>query len=157
MAPVRYRHHRHHHHRHMGNSMRKYATTFILWASLLINEFHTLFSNSKMINVTGGQVTEQWYVYLLCCCFNGLMFYAAWFSYQENKVNRTSRAVYVIFVSIDMIMFFINFKQRDYESIYTFLLISWPIVYNQWYEPLFKKLKKYFNATKDRKGDIIAR
>lgn len=118
--------------------MRRYATSLILWASLLVNEAHSLFSTTgllkmyadKQIIVTGGSVTVQWYVWLIGNSLWGIMIAAAILFYRENKINRTSIKAYLLFCLIDFAMLFINFKQHDYEAIYTFLMIGWVLIYN---------------------------
>lgn len=118
--------------------MKQYATTLILWASLLVNEAHTLFSD-RMITYAGRPMALSWFVWFVSNSLWGVMVAAAILFYKDNRINRTTVKAYFLFCVVDAAMLFINFKQREYESIYTLLLIGWVIIYN--------------HGTKERKGN----
>lgn len=132
--------------------MKQYATTLILWASLLVNEAHTLFSNTRMVKVTGGQIPERWYVWLASDSLFTIMLLTAFVLYQPNKVNIAAVRAFICFAVCDLVMFFINFRQHDYEAIYTILFISVFFFYGQ-YDKLMIMIKKFIHGTKERKGN----
>lgn len=112
--------------------MKKYATSLILWASLLISELHTLFGSQLTNWILAKRVDmplnwnikyatdELWFV---------MMGFAILF-YTPNRINRASVISYIVFCIIDLLMYFVNYKTEGYGAIYTALLITWIIVYN---------------------------
>jgi len=111
--------------------MRKYLTTLIIWASLMVNELHSLWETSSKTIVAGGvSMPVQWYVWFLCNSAWGIMMAAAMYFYAQNRINRTTILAYLLFCCADIVMFLYNYKQEGYESVYTILLISWILIYN---------------------------
>jgi len=126
--------------------MRKYATTLIIWASLLNNELHTLWEgSSKTIIVNGSAMPLQWYVWFACNSIWGLLMGLAFWLYVPNRINSTTVKAYTLFCAWDLVMYFYNYKQEGYEAIYTYLLIAWIIIYN-----------RHGNSTSNRQGNLIA-
>lgn len=121
--------------------MKTYATTLILWASLLINEAHALFEDSAKIF---HNMPLQWYVWFACNSIWGLLMGLAFWLYVPNRINRTTVKAYTLFCAWDLVMYFYNYKQAGYEAIYTYLLIAWIIIYN-----------RNGNNTSNRKGNLI--
>jgi len=105
----------------------KYATTIILWLSLIVTEIHSLVENTV---ATFNGMTLQWYLWLSGNEAAAVFIAAALYFYKENKINRTSVKAYFLFCITDMVMFFVNYKQDGYEAIYTLLLIFWILIYN---------------------------
>lgn len=135
--------------------MRTYATSILLWASLIINEAHTLFSPDygllKMyanvqVNFHGFTFPIQWFAWLISNSIWGVLIGSAVLLYKENKINRAAVRAYFTFCVIDTFMFFYNYKQHDYAAIYTVLFASVFFFYGQ-YDKLMIRLKKYFNGT----------
>lgn len=110
--------------------MRRYATSLILWASLLVNEAHSLFTNAGAVVFHGQQMSAQWFVWLVGNSLWGVLMAGAILLYRENRVNRTTVRAYLLFCLADTAFLFINYKQSGYEAIYTFLLIGWILIYN---------------------------
>lgn len=121
----------------------RYATTILIWVSLLVNEAHTLFTGSGNVNFHGVVMPLQWAVWFISNSVWGIIMGAAILLYQRNRTNEASVKAYLIFCTIDLIMLLVNYKQSGYEAIYTALLISWLLIYNY--------------GTKDRQGDIVTR
>ncbi len=126
--------------------MKNYATTLIIWLSLLNNELHTLWEHSsKTIIVNGSAMSVQWYVWFACNSIWGLLMGLAFWLYVPNRINRTTVKAYTLFCAWDLVMYFYNYKQAGYEAIYTYLLIAWIIIYN-----------RNGNSTSNRQGNLIA-
>lgn len=114
--------------------MRNYATTLIIWASLIIGELHTLWENSKQtanwIISKRVEMPVQWNVkYATDEIWFVLMGFAIYL-YLPNRINRATVKAYIAFCFLDMLMYFYNYKQQGYEAVYTFLLITWVLIYN---------------------------
>lgn len=124
--------------------MRKYATTLIIWASLLTNELHSLWENSHAtITVMGNKMSMQWYVWFACNSLWGVLMGLSLWLYVPNRINRTTVMAYTLFCVCDLVMYFYNYKQSGYEAIYTYLLIAWILIYRNG------------NSTTNRQRDII--
>lgn len=63
---------------------------------------------------------ELWSILMVCAIL----------VYKPNRINKTTVTAYLYFCIVDAGMYFHNYKLRDYESIYTFLLIAWVVIYN---------------------------
>jgi hypothetical protein len=134
--------------------MRKYATTLILWATLLLNELHTLWAGStRYVMIEGQKVSAQWYVWLASdSVFTILLLLAAFVFYQPNRVNIAVVRAYIAFACCDLLMFFINFRQHDYGVVYTVAFAAPFFFYGQ-YDKLIYWIKNYRNGTANRKGN----
>lgn len=53
----------------------------------------------------------------------------ALFAYRSNRVNRTSATVFLIWVIVDTVMYFCNYKQGPYGIIYFALAGIWIFIY----------------------------
>lgn len=114
--------------------IRTYATTLIIWASLLIGELHTFWENStrreNWILTKSVVMPMQWNVkYATDQAWFILMAFAIYL-YLPNRINRTTALAYALFCIADTFMYFYNYKQEGYGWVYTFLLITWIIIYN---------------------------
>lgn len=128
--------------------MRKYATTLIIWASLIIGELHTLWENStkeaNWIWTKNVQMPIQWNVKYAADEVWFILMAVAILLYVPNRINRTTVLAYLTFCILDLVMYFYNYKQEGYEAIYTYLLIAWILIY------------RHGNSTTNRQRDIIA-
>lgn len=61
----------------------------------------------------------------------GILMACAILVYKPNRINKTTVTAYLYFCIVDAGMYFYNYKLKEYESIYTFLLIAWIIIYNR--------------------------
>lgn len=55
---------------------------------------------------------------------------AAILLYVPNRTNKATVKAFLIYCSLDLVMYFYNYKQEGYGAIYTILLISWILIYN---------------------------
>ena len=101
---------------------------------MLIGEVHTLFENSThSVNfVWNGEVVMpvQWAAKYITDQIWFVIVFAALVLYKDNKINRTTCKVALIYAIADTFMFFYNYKREGYEIIYLIILISWILIYN---------------------------
>jgi hypothetical protein len=113
---------------------RQYYTTLLIWFSLLTSEVHTIWEGSKVnanwILTKNVPMNLQWNIKYLTDEIWFVLLAASIYYYVPNKINRTTAKAYFCFCVVDLCMYFYNFKQEGYDSIYTFLLIAWIIIYN---------------------------
>ena len=132
----------------MGIHLKQYATTLIIWASLIIGELHTLWENSKVsenwIITKYVPMPVQWNVKYVTDEIWFIMMGVAIYLFIPNRINRTTVKSYTLFCAWDLVMYFYNYKQAGYEAIYTYLLIAWIIIYN-----------RNGNSTSNRQGNLI--
>lgn len=114
--------------------MKRYATTLLIWASLIVGEVHTFFENSQSVQnwIVFDYVPMllQWNVKFLGNELTGILIGLALILYQENRINRTTAKVYILFMIADFLMYFCTYKRDWYEWVYLFVLISWILIYN---------------------------
>ncbi len=114
--------------------MRKYTTTIIIWASLLIGELHTLWEkctiNQNWIISRKVMMPVQWNIKYATDELWFVLMGLAILWYQDNRINKTTVLAYIAFCIVDFLMYFWNYKQTGYGAIYTFLLIAWILIYN---------------------------
>lgn len=116
--------------------MRKYATTLIIWASLLLSELHTFWEQTNQeISFTIGKyypMNIQWAVKYMTDEFLFPLLALAVVLYKPNRINKASVLAYISFCIGDVGLFFYDFKQDGelYQWNYLLLLISWILIYN---------------------------
>ncbi len=114
--------------------MKKYRTTLLIWASLLVSELHSLWENCKVnqnwIFKERVVMSVQWNVKNVTDEIWFIMMALAILVYEKNRINRTTVLAYTAFCIIDMFMYFYNYKREGYGAVYTFLLIAWILIYN---------------------------
>lgn len=112
----------------------RYLTSILLYVGLLIGEVHTLFENcSYKVNfvlIQDVSMPVQWAAKYITDELWFVIAFAALVVYRDNKINRTTCIVALIYSIADMVLFFVNYKQQYYESVYLILLISWILIYN---------------------------
>jgi len=115
--------------------MRRYATTLIIWVSLIIGELHTLWRyNTEVVNWTITKKVEiplnwavKWETDELWFILMGL----AILYYIPNRINRATVLSFLIFCVGDWFLYHWDYKsQETYGWLYTILLISWILIYN---------------------------
>jgi len=115
--------------------MKKYATTLLIWASLIIGELHTLFEKVEgkynWIVADYKPMKLSWnFKYAADQIWFILIGFAVLF-YTPNRINKTTVQAYIAFCFVDICMYFYNYKQQGYEAIYTLLMIFWIIIFNK--------------------------
>ena len=119
--------------------MRKYATTLIIWASLIISELHSFWENTTQqanwILDEYVPMSVQWNVKNVTDELWFIMMGVALLVYVPNRINRTTAAAFTLFCIADFFMYFYNYKQAGYGALYTFLLIAWILIYNHGTRP----------------------
>lgn len=114
--------------------IRQYATTLIVWASLLVGELHTFWENgtAKVNWILTKEVVMpiQWNVKYAADELWFILMAFAIYLFKDNRINRTTALSYAVFCMADMFMYFYNYKQEGYGAMYTLLLITWIIIYN---------------------------
>lgn len=114
--------------------MKKYRTTLLIWASLLIGELHSLWekctTNQNWILTKKVVMPIEWNVKYVSDEVWFIMMALAILFYEKNRINRTTVLAYTAFCIIDMFMYFYNYKREGYGAVYTFLLIAWILIYN---------------------------
>jgi len=116
--------------------MKRYATTLIIWGSLLLSELHTLWEEStasaNWILTKNIVMPLQWNVKYVTDEVWFVLIGLSIYYYQPNRINTTTVKAYVGFCIFDLLMYFYNYKQEGYGWGYTLLLISWIIIYNRY-------------------------
>lgn len=116
--------------------LREYATSLLIWASLLIGEVHTFWEGTtKQVSFTISKYTPmntQWAVKYITDEVWFLIIGVAILMYRNNRINRTSALAYLAFCGFDVVLFFYDFKQNGelYQWNYLVLLVSWILIYN---------------------------
>lgn len=119
--------------------MRKYATSFILLAALTVGELHSLWANDT--RVQNWILTEYrpmvmaWNVTFAGMQLTIILYFVAWLLYRSNKVNRTTVLAFFWFAIFDTIVYFYNYKIRDFGQMYYWFAAFWVISYywkNNW-------------------------
>lgn len=115
--------------------MKTYATTLLLWLALLVGELHTLWEDStKEVNwILSEKVMMpiQWNVKYAGDELMGILVALSIVFYRGNRINNTAAKVFFLYYIADCVFYFYNFKREGYDWIYTFLMISWIIIYNR--------------------------
>lgn len=125
----------HQHHHRLLLEMGKYLTTVLLWASLIIGEAHTFFekSSTKPVNwiwTNPRPMSLQWNVKFVSMEICFLLFALAIVVYKRNRINVTTALTMTIFCSIDIVMYFVNYKVYGFGTVYVLTLLIWIIIYN---------------------------
>lgn len=112
----------------------RYKTTILIWASLLVNEAHTLFEKSKEVQnwilFKYRPMLIDWNLRYLADEISPLLIALALLVYQKNRINDTTVKVLVAYGIVDLVLYFINYKDKEvYRYVYLFLIISWIIIY----------------------------
>lgn len=114
--------------------MKRYATTLLLWASLLVGEVHTFWEDStKSENWIIGEKVEmpiQWNLKYAGDEVIGILIALAIVFYNRNRINETAAKVFVVYHIADFMFYFYNFKREGYELVYFIILIFWILIYN---------------------------
>jgi hypothetical protein len=110
--------------------MRKYATTFLIAATLLIGELHTFWERSPYMSENWIYAVErpmplQWNVKLASDQLNFILFAFALFLYVPNRANRSTAITLVCYAFLDTIAYFYNYKTFGYGLIYLILAGIW--------------------------------
>jgi hypothetical protein len=116
--------------------VRKYATTIVLFFSLLIGEIHTFWEKRSqepidLIWASDIFMSRQWYAKLIGLQINYTLYFFALYLYggYSNRVNRSSAVAFILFSLVDTLMFFYNYKTYGYGLAYFILLILWISAY----------------------------
>lgn len=112
----------------------RYKTTILIWASLLVNEAHTLFEKSKEVQnwilFKYRPMSIDWNLRYLADEISPLLVALALLVYQKNRINDTTVKFLVAYGIVDLVLYFINYKDKEvYRYVYLFLIISWIIIY----------------------------
>jgi len=114
--------------------LKRYATTLIIWASLLLSELHTFWENSTQtanwILTKRVEMVMQWNVKYATDEAWFVLMALALLVYEKNRINLATVKSYLVFTVCDVGMYFYNYKQEGYEWMYLILLITWIIFYN---------------------------
>jgi hypothetical protein len=113
----------------------RYATTLLIWASLIVNEVHTFFENinkeASWILTKDVPMLIQWNVKFIGDEVSGLLIALALLLYKKNRINETTVKVFVAYWVIDLVLYFYDYKQPDsYKWVYLVILILWILIYN---------------------------
>jgi hypothetical protein len=113
----------------------RYATTLLIWASLIVNEVHTFFENidkeASWILTKDVPMLIQWNVKFIGDEVSGLLIALALLLYKKNRINDTTVKVFVAYWIIDLLLYFYDYKQPDsYKWVYLVILILWVLIYN---------------------------
>jgi hypothetical protein len=110
--------------------MRKYATTFLIGLTLLVNEIHT-FWERKPVSIQNWIIdaykpmTVQWNVKYASDQLNFILFAFALLLYVPNRANRSTAITLVCYAFLDTIAYFYNYKTFGYGLIYLILAGIW--------------------------------
>jgi hypothetical protein len=136
--------------------IKEYATTILLWLSIIVGELHTFWDehsqmkevdgrNVEMVLVDGKWVdikkynwvltrdesmTLQWNVKLVAGQVASVFIFLSICLYRRNRINTTTVHTFFIISMVDLGMWFYNFKTYHYGFIYILLLLIWIIIYN---------------------------
>lgn len=114
--------------------MKRYLTTLILWATLLLGELHTFWENStkkeNWILTRYVLMPIQWNVKLVTDEAVYIIIFAAMWFYRKNRVNDTTVLTFILFSIIDTGMYFYNYKTYGFGIVYVLFLVLWVVIYN---------------------------
>lgn len=113
--------------------MKRYATTILLWLSVIVSEVHTLFEKSSgvynWIVAKYVPMQIQWNVkYAMMELWNVLIFGAIVF-WKDNRTNKASAKAMLVVAFLDAALYFYNFKTKYYGWVYLALILSFIYFY----------------------------
>lgn len=121
--------------------MRKYATSLILWATIIIGEVHCLFAGIpgayNWIWRRNYPLTVQWNVWFVAKDINYILLLVAAGYWQRNRINILTLRVFTYFALIDFILYFYNYKTYEYGKVYLWMAAAWLLMYH------WKKITDY--------------
>lgn len=148
MAQVLIRQRRHHHRLLIPvRRMKKYATTWLLIASIVIAEAHSYLpyeyamKKENWIYSVDRTMEIQWNVKYLADQVNAVLYFVAMFFYNRNKVNKTTVLTFIILCIIDLGMYLHNYKTLHYGSVYVWTLGVWTVIYYRFTLMNYVKIK----------------
>jgi len=114
--------------------VKKYLTTALLWASLLLSEFHTFWEKASQEPVNwiisrNVPMSVQWNVKMVSDQLWYILVFVAMLFYVPNRINRSSVLAMIVFSVADTGMYFYNYKTYDYIFVYPFLFTVWILIY----------------------------
>jgi hypothetical protein len=113
--------------------MRKYATTIILFLSMSLCELHTFWPmgghNERWILQYDMSTTLRWNVKYALNELWPLLVFIAWLLYIPNKINYTTVLACLMWVFLDLVMYFYNYKTAGYWKVYYWIVPIWFIAY----------------------------
>ena len=109
-------------------------TTIIIWVSLLVGELHTLWEGTteqaNWILTRSVPMSVQWNVKYATDEVWFILMALAILNYQPNRINRTTVITYTVYCILDLFYYFYNYKQEGYGWVYTVVLVTWILIYN---------------------------
>lgn len=114
--------------------MRRYLTTLIFGATLIIGELHTFWEHSSVkpvnwIIARSVPMTLQQNIQIALSELNFILYGFAMLYYVPNRVNKSTVITFICFCTLDTLAHFYNYKTYDYWIVYLMLIIIWPLVY----------------------------
>lgn len=127
---------RHRRHREAGNKMRRYATTWLLLASIVIAESHSYVgeygeTHANWILTVDRTMPIKWNIKYLSDEINAIIYFVAMLLYIPNRVNKTTVITFIILCVIDLVMYFHNYKTLFYGSVYVWSAGIWMLVFSR--------------------------
>ncbi len=135
--------------------MKPYLTTLILAATLLIGEIHTFWERGIQVKqnwiITRYEpMTIQWNVKFVGEELNWLLFTIAMLFYGRypNRVNRITVGIFIATATLDIVLYFWNFKTVNYHYVYFGMAAAWAILY--WWTDIAKSSTAMVKSIKRR-------
>lgn len=127
--------------------MRKYATTILIMASMLLAELHTFWPS-------GGEpenwiwrnyipMSVRWNVKYLSNEMWPILIFVSLLLYKKNKINYTTILAGLVWCILDVMMYLYNYKTTGYWKVYFWIVPIWIIMYlwkGRKQEALYKKI-----------------
>lgn len=114
--------------------MKRYLTTLIIGATIIIGEVHTFWEHSSVkpvnwIIARSVPMTLQQNIHIALSELNFILYGFAMLFYVPNRVNKSTAITFISFCILDTLAHFYNYKTYDYWIVYLLLIIVWPLAY----------------------------
>lgn len=119
----------------IGQSLRMYATTYVLLLTIYLGEVHTFWEKQNPPVIQNWiwrkptPMSIQWNVKQAVDQLNYILVFVAALLYRKNKVNRTTLKAFIFYCSVDTLMYFYNYKTFDYGYVYLGVGTIWILMY----------------------------